>query len=154
MTYRECVNRIDARIISTIRSVSLPLARIALFVVFFWFGILKIINASPANPLIAELLERTLPFITFQQFIIAFGIFEMIIGVTFIIPKMERLAMVLLAMHMVTTFLPLILLPAVAWNAPFIPTLEGQYIIKNLALIALAIGIAARLQPWKTKAKQ
>jgi hypothetical protein len=35
----------------------------------------------------------------------------------------------------------------------FVPTLEGQYIIKNVAIIALAIGIAAQLRPYgKSKA--
>lgn len=151
MSYREQLNSIDSRIIAGIKRAFMPMARIALFIIFFWFGILKVIHASPANPLVAELLHKTLPFLTFSQFIIGFGIFEMIIGITFLIPKCERLAMALLIPHMITTALPLFLLPDVAWQSAFIPTLEGQYIIKNLALVALAFGIAAHLTPWKNK---
>jgi len=43
--------------------------------------------------------------------------------------------------------MPLILLPQVTWSGILVPTLEGQYIIKNLAIIAAAIGIAAHLHP-------
>lgn len=151
MSYREQLNHIDKTIITGIRTAFIPMARIALFVIFFWFGILKVIGTSPANPLVAQLLHTTLPFLTFEQFIIGFGIFEMIIGITFLIPKAERLAMALLIPHMITTALPLFFLPQIAWQSLLVPTLEGQYIIKNLALVALAFGIAAHLTPWKTK---
>ena len=111
---------------------------------------LKVVGESPANPLVEKLLQNTLPFITFNQFIVLFGMFEVIIGLSFLIPKFERLAIFLLGIHMVTTFLPLVMLPEVTWQSLFIPTLEGQYIIKNLAIIGLAMGIASRLQKYKT----
>jgi uncharacterized membrane protein YkgB len=126
-------------------------ARIALFIVFFLFGILKLFFLSPANPLVSGLLERTLPFITFHTFIILFGIYEMIIGIIFLIPGRERLALWLLIPHMFTTFLPLILLPSVTWQQPFVPTLEGQYIIKNLVIIALAMSLATHARSAHNK---
>ena len=48
---------------------------------------------------------------------------------------------------MIMTFMPLFMLPEVTWSAFLVPTLEGQYIIKNLVIISGAIGIAAHLQP-------
>ena len=56
-----------------------------------------------------------------------------------------RIAIVLLALQMVGTFMPLIVLPEVTFQAgllPYAPTMEGQYIIKNLLIIsgALVIG--------------
>ncbi len=137
----------DRSVIGGLQKISPPLARVALFVVFFWFGILKLFFTSPANPLVASLLERTLPFITFPTFIIWFGCFEMVIGILFLIPRLERVAIALLLPHMVMTVLPLVLLPSVTWQYPFVPTLEGQYIIKNVVIIALALGIAAHLRP-------
>ncbi len=148
MDYR-LLSYTDHSIITFFRRYSEPLSRVAIFVVFFWFGALKVIGASPANPLVANLLEKTLPFITLNTFIILFGMFEMIIGVLFLIPKTERVAILFLALHMITTILPLILLRSVTWNGFLIPTLEGQYIIKNLAIIALATGVAAHLHPMK-----
>ncbi len=139
---------IDRRIIYTLRVVSVPMARVSLFVVFFWFGILKMLHTSPANPLVEELLERTLPFISFNEFIIFFSLFEMLIGFVFLVPRWERLAIALLVPHMITTSLPLIFLPAITWQGYLTPTLEGQYIIKNLVIIALVLGLAARLEPF------
>lgn len=144
---------VDSAIIHFVRKISYPVAHIAIFIVFFWFGILKIVAESPANPLITDLLEKTLPFITFEQFIVLFGIYEMIIGIAFLIRGYERLAILLLIPHMITTILPLILLPAVTWQAWFVPTLEGQYIIKNIVIIALALSLAAHLHPMRLSHK-
>jgi len=138
---------VDVAVINFMKKISLPIAHIAIFIVFFWFGILKIVAESPANPLIADLLEKTLPLITFDQFIVLFGIYEMVIGVAFLVPGLERLAILLLIPHMITTVLPLILLPAVTWQSWFVPTLEGQYIIKNIIIIALALSLVAHLRP-------
>lgn len=121
----EALARLDHRIIRTIRSIRMPLARCALFVVFFWFGGLKVFTTSPANPLVAALLGRTLPFLTFADFIQRLGIYEMAIGVAFLIPGLERLAIVLLLPHMITTCLPLVLLPQVTWTGFLTLTLEG-----------------------------
>ncbi len=148
------VEAIDDRIIRFLRKISIPAGRLALFIVFFWFGILKLIGTSPANPLVSGLLERTLPFMTFDTFIVLFAIYEMIIGIAFLIPRLSRLAIALLAFHMVTTFMPLVLLPSVTWQGFLTPTLEGQYIIKNLVIIALAFGIAAHLTPLSHETKQ
>ena len=143
------IEEFDKAAIDFLKKITLPVARISLFIVFFWFGFLKIIDASPANPLVAALLTKTLPVITFNQFIVLLGIWEMIIGVTFLIPKAERFTILLLIPHMITTFLPLIFLQNITWQSFLIPTLEGQYIIKNLLIIALAVSIASHLVPLK-----
>jgi len=147
MSYKKQFFSADQSLINIFKSISMPFARISLFVVFFWFGILKVIGASPANPLVAQLLEQTIPFITFSQFIILFGLFEMLIGILFLFPKTVRVVMPLLGLHMITTIVPLILLTSITWQSPLIPTLEGQYIIKNIVLIALACVIAANVTP-------
>ena len=125
----------------------MPLARIGLFVIFFWFGLLKVIGLSPATALVQDLFVNTIPFMPFPTFLILFGLFEMLIGVLFLISGLERLAIPLLFIHMITTLMPLVLIPQETWSAMFVPTLEGQYIIKNLALIATAVGIASHLHP-------
>jgi putative oxidoreductase len=51
----------------------------------------------------------------------------------------------LLLLHVVLTLLPLLLLPGLTWQSPLVPTLEGQYIIKNLVILAAALGIASHL---------
>ncbi len=135
----------DRLFINFARTFSIPFARFALFVVFFWFGALKVIGESPANPLVSSLLSQTMPYITFDTFVIIFGIFEMIIGLSFLFPKMVRISIALLAFHMITTMLPLILLPQTTWRSVFVPTLEGQYIIKNLVIVATALAIVSHM---------
>ena len=143
------VEKFDKAAIDFLKKIAFPFARISLFIVFFWFGLLKIINTSPANPLVEQLLNKTLHFIEFSLFLVILGILEMIIGITFLIPKAERLTIFLLIPHMITTFMPLVFLPNVTWQSFLIPTLEGQYIIKNLVIIALAFSIASGLSPLR-----
>ena len=148
---KQLFENLDARIISFLKRIGFPVARLAIFIVFFWFGFLKVLDLSPANPLVSSLLEKTLPFISFETFIILFGIYEMFIGLSFLISGWERIAVFFLVPHMLATFLPLVLLPSVVWSGFLIPTLEGQYIIKNLLIISLAIILAANLKSWREK---
>ena len=141
----------DAKIIRFFRRISIPSARIALFVVFFWFGILKVIGLSPAGPLVQALEQQTLPFIPFDMFYMLFGLLECAIGIMFVVRRLERIVIPFLFIHMITTFMPLFLLPSETWSGFLVPTLEGQYIIKNLVIIATAIGIAAHLHPLPKK---
>ncbi len=135
------------RLINFFKKVSLPVARVSIFIIFFWFGILKVFGLSPASQLVQNLFEATVPIMSFDLFIILFGVFECLIGVLFLIKGAERVAILLLFIHMVMTLGPLVLLTEETWQRFLVPTLEGQYIIKNLVIIASAIGIASHLHP-------
>jgi uncharacterized membrane protein YkgB len=125
----------------------MPCARFGLFVIFFWFGLLKVLGFSPASGVVERLFNQIIPFMSFPTFLILFGLFECLIGILFIIKGAERIVIPLLFIHMITTFGPLFLLPQETWSRFLVPTLEGQYIIKNLVIIAVAIGIASNLEP-------
>lgn len=137
----------DLRLIRLAKDFFMPIARFGFFVVFFWFGILKVIGLSPASGLVQRLFESSIHFMSFDLFIVLFGVFECLIGVLFLIKGMERIVILLLFIHMIMTFGPLVLLRGETWSGIMVPTLEGQYIIKNVVLIAAAIGIAANLSP-------
>jgi uncharacterized membrane protein YkgB len=145
------IQKLDATIMRDVKKSALPMARIALFIVFFWFGALKVMNISPADPLVAALLENTLPVVSFDSFRIFFGIYEMAIGAAFLLPRMERVAIMLLVPHMLSTFLPLIVLADSTWASVLVPTFAGQYIIKNLVIIALALSVATHARPLQKK---
>src|SRR4051812_31883302 len=100
---------VDVRLISFFRKISVPLARAGIFVVFFWFGFLKVVGLSPASELVQRLFEKTIPFISFSHFLVGFGVFECLIGILFLIRGYERVVIPLLFIHMVTTFMPLFL---------------------------------------------
>jgi uncharacterized membrane protein YkgB len=141
------IQKFDLCVISHFRKLEVPLARIAIFVVYFWFGFLKLLGVSPAGPLVQALFEKTIWFMPFPTFYFLFSLFEMAIGVLFLIRGLERLAIFLLGLHLVTTILPLFLLPQIAWQGFLVPTLEGQYIIKNILIAAIAIVIGSKLVP-------
>jgi uncharacterized membrane protein YphA (DoxX/SURF4 family) len=138
----------------TLKQASVLLSRIALFVIYFWFGLLKIIGLSPASGMVEELFGKTvtpmmhtlhISFMSPGVFVVVFGIIEVIIGILFLIPGKEKLASWLFFFHMLTTTLPLFFLGASVWQKIFVPTLEGQYIIKNLALISCALNVLSSL---------
>lgn len=139
----------DIKAIHFFKKVAGPSARIGIFVVFFWFGLLKVIGLSPASDVVRALFERTIPFMSFDLFLILFGLFECLIGILFLIKGLERIVIPLLFIHMITTFGPLVFNTTDTWQKFLVPTLEGQYIIKNLVIIACAIGIASHLHPLK-----
>lgn len=143
------IQSFDSKLIRFFRKISIPSARFGLFVVFFWFGALKVLGLSPASGLVQSLFEQTIPFMSFSTFLVMFGLFECLIGILFLIKGMERIVIPLLLVHMITTFGPLVYLPQDSWQSFMIPTLAGQYIIKNLVIVAAGIGIAAHLHPLK-----
>lgn len=146
------IKNIDIKIIGWLRRAFLPFARIAIFAVYFWFGILKLFDLSPAGPLAEALAAKTIGLAHFDITFHILAVFECLIGVLFLFPKATRIVIPLLFIHMLIVCSPLFLVPDLAWSKPFVPTLEGQYIIKNLAIVALAIGIAAQTKPLAKKA--
>jgi hypothetical protein len=126
----------------------LRMARCALFLIYGWFGVLKIFSVSPASPLVSALLERTMPFIPMNRFEPIFGLFELAIGCLFLFPRFTRYVLIITAAHLLMTVLPLLLLPHLVWTAPFIPTLEGQYIIKNVLIVVILLLLS---REWQDK---
>jgi uncharacterized membrane protein YkgB len=142
---------LDARVIEFLRKSYLPLARIAIFVVYFWFGALKLFDLSPASPLAEALVNATGMGGHFDSLFHILALYECIIGILFLFPKAIRIVIPLLLVHMVIVCSPLILVSQMVWTQPFVPTLEGQYIIKNIVIVALALGIAAQAQPIQSR---
>lgn len=145
------IPRFDHQMIHFFRRISVPIARVSIFIIFFWFGLLKLLGLSPAGALVHGLFDQTIHFMSFSTFYMLFAGLECLIGILFLIKGAERIVLPLLLFHMITTFMPLVLLPTESWQAPFVPTLVGQYIIKNLVIIATAIGLVAHLHPLPKK---
>ncbi len=138
---------IDRRIAGFMRRYGVVTLRWAVGIVFVWFGALKLFpGLSPAEALV----KRTVYWFDPDWFFPVLGVWEVLIGAFLLIRPLERVGLLLLALQMPGTFLPLILLPEVCFTAfPFGLTLEGQYIVKNLVIIAaaLVIGGTVRRQP-------
>ena len=145
---RQSIASFDVRVIALLRRWYIPLARVSLFVVYFWFGFLKLTGLSPASPLAEALTAKTIGLQWYDVLFVSLAILECIIGVLFLIPRATRVAIVIMLLHMVLVCSPLVLLSSMVWQRPFVPTLEGQYIIKNIVLVAAAISVAASVVPY------
>ena len=147
--------KIDKKIVKWMSRHSILLLRISIGIVFFWFGFLKFFpGISPAE----EIAVKTINIITFDMFssrtiLVILATWESIIGVGLILGVYLRETLFLLFLQMLGTFAPLFLFPAVLFiEIPYVPTLEGQYIIKNIVIVsgAIVIGAAARGEKLKT----
>ena len=137
------LNKLDQQITTFLDKYGLISLRYSLGIIFIWFGALKPFDKSPAN----ELVENTIVFIPADIFIPILGVWEIMIGLGLIIRRLNRIAIFLLFLQMPGTMLPLILLPEVCYvTFPFVLTLEGQYIIKNLVLISAGIVIGGTVR--------
>jgi uncharacterized membrane protein YkgB len=142
---------IDLRVIAFFKKTYIPVARVSIFLIFFWFGFIKLLGLSPASPLAEALTAKTVGMQYFDALFIILAAVECLIGILFLFPKMTRVVIPLLLFHMMIVCSPLVLVPEYTWQAPFVPTLEGQYIIKNAVVVAVAIGIAASTRPLVRK---
>tara|TARA_B100001113_G_scaffold137976_1_gene113209 strand:+ start:111 stop:527 length:417 start_codon:yes stop_codon:yes gene_type:complete len=116
------------------------LIRVPLFIIFFWFGILKVLKMSPATELIIDTVFW-MPLLSAENWVVIIGYWEMAIGLCFLNKKTTLIAVILMFLQMSGTFLPLVILPEITFqnSNPFLPTLEGQYIIKNIIIITAAL---------------
>ncbi len=122
--------------------------RYSLALIFIWFGILKPLGISPAEPLVLQTVEW-MPVFSPASWLIVIGWWEVTIGVLFIPRATLRFAIGLLALQMVGTFMPLVMLPQVTFQEGRIPyalTMEGQYIVKNLLIISAAMVIGGTVR--------
>jgi len=143
------LNAIDLRITGWMAEHGVTLMRIALGVVFFWFGVLKFFpGMSPAETLAGKTIE-TLSFglVSQQLAVLILAVWECAIGLGLLSGRFMRLTLFLLFVQMAGTITPLFIFPAETWLVfPIAPTLEGQYIIKNLVLIAGAVILGATVR--------
>lgn len=141
------ISKIDHLLIPVLQKLNPWFGRVSLFLIFFWFGVLKVIGVSAANGVVGELQQVLLPGLSTGGFVVFLGVAEMVIGVLILIPRLERLSILILILHMATTFATLVFLPELTWKGFLVPTIEGQYVLKNIVIVAMAIGFAAHIEP-------
>lgn len=127
----------------------LVLLRVSLGIIFFWFGVLKFFpGLSPAQ----SLASRTIDLLSFgivpeNISIPLLALWECAIGIGLLTNLFMRITLLLLFMQMIGTVTPIFLFPGEVFTAlPYAPTLEGQYIIKNIVLVSAAIVIGATVR--------
>jgi uncharacterized membrane protein YkgB len=148
-------NQIDKAITGWMSEYGIRLLRISLGIIFLWFGVLKFFpGSSPAE----QLATNTISILTFSLIKPAVSIYllaamETLIGLGLIFSIFLRTTLLILFFQMLGTVTPLFLFPAETFTLfPISPTLEGQYIIKNIVLVSagIVIGSTVRKRSEKT----
>jgi putative oxidoreductase len=145
------VAAIDERVIAALRRYAPSLMRWALGLVFVWFGVLKVVGLTPVAKLVAD----TMAFVPVPSSILvpALGIFEIVVGIALVTGRFLRPILAAMVVHLAGTFLVLVVQPQVAFQNgnPLLLTTEGEFVVKNLVLIAGGLLVAATLPPLRRR---
>jgi uncharacterized membrane protein YphA (DoxX/SURF4 family) len=140
---------VDRRITAWLGRHGVTLSRLSLGIVYLWFGALKFVPGwSPA----ADLASRTIHLVSAgtvgtEWGLVVLAAWETSIGLGLLTGRFLRLTLLLLAVQMLGALLPLVVFPGETFERfPWAPTLEGQYIIKNLILASAASVVGATLR--------
>ena len=143
------IHLIELRMVGWWARHGITLLRLSLGIIFLWFGLQKFFpGVSDAQ----GLATHTISVLTFGHMpprvsLPVLATWETLIGLGLLTGRFLRLTLLLLFAQMAGTFLPLVFFPHETFKVvPFVPTLEGQYIIKNLVLVSagLVVGATAR----------
>lgn len=132
------------RLAAALATHSINLLRVSLGLVFFAFGVLKFVpGLSPAEPLVVRTLD-TLSFglVPAPAALLGTAVMETFIGLTLILGRWLGAGLVVLAGAMVGIMSPIVLFAEDLFGAG--PTIEAQYVLKDIVLVAAASVIAAK----------
>jgi uncharacterized membrane protein YkgB len=119
------------------------LHRYGLALVFIWLGLLKVFGYKSATSIVAETVYFGDPQVT----VIWLGAWEVAIGLMLLWTPLVRLSMLLLAIRLPGTLLALLLKYDVCFDDSVLtPTIQGQYLIKDIVLITAAMVIGGTVR--------
>ena len=120
-----------------LRRYSTPALRVALGVVFLWFGSLKLCGISP----VVSLIKQTYSFLPTAPFVFVLSLWEIGVGCGLIFKRAMRLTLLLLLLHLGGTFVTVLQNPSIFYlhSNPLWLTIEGEFLVKNLVLVAAAL---------------
>jgi len=136
--------KLDQGMIWFMSTLGIWILRVCLVIVFFWFGLLKVIGKSP----VAELVAQTVYWVSPEAFVPFLGIWEMVVGLGLLFAVALRLTLFLFWLQMAGTLLVLVLRPDIAFQGgnPLLLTAEGEFVIKNLVLIAAGLVVGGTVR--------
>lgn len=143
---------LDARLTDWMARRGVGLLRASVGLVFLWFGVLKFFpDLSPAEGLATRTITvLTAGLVPPEIGLRVLALWECAVGVGLLLGVFLRATLFLLWLQMAGALTPLFLFPGETFTrVPYAPTLEGQYIIKNLVLISAGIVIGAGVRERK-----
>lgn len=144
------LDRLDRHATELMRRHAPTVARVSLGFVFVWFGALKLSGQTP----VADLVVAMMPWVPEAALVPALGAYEVVVGALLLAARLLRTALLLLWLQMLGTFGVLVLLPQVAFQGgnPLLLTVEGEFVVKNLILVAAGIVVGGSLRRRKSEA--
>lgn len=130
----------------------IPFLRISIGIIFLWFGFIKYF---PGLSPIEDLALRTTKVLTFNLFskngmAIGLATLECLIGIGLITGRFLRATLFLLLLQLVGAISPVFIFPSEVFKIiPVVPTLAGQYIIKDIIIISAGILIGSTVRGGK-----
>lgn len=149
ITFQTLFDAVDTRITHWMGRYGIRLLRMSLGAVFLWFGALKFFpGLSPAQDLAIRTMGRlSFGLVPAGASLAILAAWECLIGLGLLFGTFMRVTLFLLFVQMLGAVTPVVLFPdEVFLRIPYAPTLEGQYIIKNLVLVSAAIVIGATVR--------
>lgn len=139
---------IDRRVTRWLAEHGLSLLRISIGLIFVWFGVLKFWpGLSPADELATETIDLlSLGLLPGNVARVLLALLETTIGIGLITGRFMRFTLLLLVGQMLGAVTPLLLFPELTWSQLLVPTLEGQYILKNIVVVSAALTIGATVR--------
>lgn len=117
---------------------------VSIGVVYLWFGSLKFFpHLSPAEGLAKNTIHQlTLGILPDSVSIILLALLEVGIGLLLLLGIWRKFTVIVALGHMALTFTPMLFFPLESFQQPpFVPTLLGQYIGKNLVIVAALLSL-------------
>ena len=142
--FRAWFERIDGTFVGFMAAFGIRLLRICLGIVFVWFGLLKLAGRSPVASLVAETAYWLPP----DLVVPLLGVWEVAVGIGLLLRIALRLTLLLFWLLLAGTFLVLVLHPDVAFQQgnPLLLTVEGEFVVKNLVLIAAGLVVGSTVR--------
>jgi uncharacterized membrane protein YphA (DoxX/SURF4 family) len=146
LNFLDRLTGLEAALKALLERWSVPLLRVALGAVFVAFGVLKFFpGVSPVEALV----QSTWGVLTFgivggPLALVLTAVIETVAGLALISGRFARFGLVMLAVAFVGIFSPLVFFPGELFGSVG-PTLLGQYVLKNVVLVAAALVVAARV---------
>jgi putative oxidoreductase len=138
------VSSLGDRLVSVLSRHSINVLRVSLGLVFLGFGLLKFVpGLSPAEPLVVRTLD-TLSFglVPPAAALLITAVMETFIGLTLVTGRWLLAGLLVLAAAMGGIMSPLVLFTADLFAGG--PTIEAQYVLKDIVLVAAGLVVAAK----------
>lgn len=120
--------------------------RLSLGLIFVWYGLLKPFGAETTTSLLAH----TIYFFPAEVLLPILGWWEVAIGLCLIYRPLVRFSIILQFVRIPGTILAFFMHPEVCFvHIPFVPSLEGQYLIKDIVILFAGIAIAGTIHTEK-----